>query len=312
MARQKLVYYRSKLKGVRYREHPTRKHNRRPDRCYVVDVRIDGNQKTKTIGWASEGWTEDKAFAKRMELLEKKGEDLTFTRYFEDIYYPYQESMLGEDRSYREWQLFKDYIKPVVGSKPLEEITFHDLLPIRKRMELKKLAPRTIHYAFAVVRQAFNHAIPEYVKYSPVITRKLTRGLRLNNERRRFLAPEEAKKLLEALCGRSVQLYEMALVALLAGLRAGEIFNLQWKDINVETINVLDGKGHDRTVWMSPELVKMFSKKERRQPFDFVFVPTKNGVLKPERAPIKQVSQAFRQEVNNRPLQKSAFSQPVS
>ena len=54
-------------RGIRYREHSTRKHGvpRRPDRYYVIRLAVDGVMRQEAIGWESEGITLEKA---RLEL----------------------------------------------------------------------------------------------------------------------------------------------------------------------------------------------------------------------------------------------------
>ena len=57
--------------GVVYREHPTRKHGRRPDRYIAIRYRSgQGKRKLEALGWASDGWTLEKAVALLRELKE--------------------------------------------------------------------------------------------------------------------------------------------------------------------------------------------------------------------------------------------------
>lgn len=46
--------------GIRYREHPTRKHGRQPDRYYTAVYWWQGKTCSEGIGWASEKWTPTK------------------------------------------------------------------------------------------------------------------------------------------------------------------------------------------------------------------------------------------------------------
>lgn len=54
--------------GVIYREHPTRKIARKPDRFWAIRHRAGGKRLIETLGWTSEGWTADMAHALLVEL----------------------------------------------------------------------------------------------------------------------------------------------------------------------------------------------------------------------------------------------------
>ncbi len=57
--------------GVIYREHPTRRHGKRPDRYIAIRYRSgQGKRALEALGWASDGWTVDKAVALLRELKE--------------------------------------------------------------------------------------------------------------------------------------------------------------------------------------------------------------------------------------------------
>ncbi len=54
----------SQFPGVRYREHPTRRLNGKPDKYYTIRFRVsNGKRKEESLGWVSEGWTPAKAYA---------------------------------------------------------------------------------------------------------------------------------------------------------------------------------------------------------------------------------------------------------
>ena len=68
-----------------------------------------------------------------------------------------------------------------------------------------------------------------------------------DNRRLRFLSQEEADILLDELQMRSPQLHDISLLSFHAGLRAGEIFNLIWQDVDVthEIITIRNPKNSE-------------------------------------------------------------------
>jgi hypothetical protein len=56
--------------GVRYRNHPTRKHGAVPDRYYQIRYRRNGKRYADAIGWASNGVTPKKCYDILLELHE--------------------------------------------------------------------------------------------------------------------------------------------------------------------------------------------------------------------------------------------------
>ncbi len=47
----------SNIKGVKYRQHETRKHGKQKDKYFIIRYALNGKTKTEAVGWASEGWT---------------------------------------------------------------------------------------------------------------------------------------------------------------------------------------------------------------------------------------------------------------
>ncbi|MBL3580798.1 hypothetical protein [Oleidesulfovibrio alaskensis] len=59
-------------RGIRYKEHPTRKHGVKPDRYFVLRHSSEGKMHQEALGWASEGVTLEKARIRLAELKEAK------------------------------------------------------------------------------------------------------------------------------------------------------------------------------------------------------------------------------------------------
>ena len=323
-------WHKTKYPGIRYREHPSRKHGVKKDRYFSYRFKVNGKEYNGGLGWASEGWTLEKvnelvgqfkrnarqgngptSLAEMREIEEeRKKEDeirqkleavksLTFENFFEDTYLPQAKTNKSERSWKREKQLFKLYIKPVIGNKALNKISPLDLERIKKNMADAEKSPRSIQYALAVVRQVFNLArmLNLYQGDNPVSKVKKPT---VDNRRLRFLTRDEANLLFAELKKRSQQLHDIALLSLHCGLRAGEIFNLTWDCINFETEQILikDPKNKsNRYAFMTAEVKEMLERRYQGQLNSLVFTDRKGNK-------IKEVSNAFARAVEEVGLNK--------
>jgi site-specific recombinase XerD len=289
--------FQTKFHGVRYREHLTRKQGIKRDRYFSIYYRLDGKRREEGIGWASDGWTTEKAailLAKLKEaqkigegpqtLAEKRGAEksrrlqanqasITFGSFYRDSYLPQAKSNKTMKSWVREDELFRIWIKPTISHLPLKNVSPIHLERIKKNMLDEGRSARSIHYALAVIRQVYNYArnIGVFVGENPVSKVKKPTA---DNRRVRFLTREDADLLLTTLQGKSPEVADMALLSLHTGLRAGEIFSLKWSDVDLArgTLLVRDAKsGKSRYAFMTREVKQMFSKNDRSEGEDLVF-----------------------------------------
>lgn len=320
----------TRFPGVRYREHPTRKHGVSKDRYFAIRYQRDGKRIEEGLGWSSENWTADRAAeelatlkknARRGEgptsLEEKRGlqrarkeeetrqreesekNAVTFGDFFTETYLPIAERTKKEDTARTERLYFKGYLGPVIGALPFKDISPFHLERIKKDLLDKKRAPRTVQYCLAIFRQAWNTAKAHGLAFgdSPSKSVKIPK---FDNKRMRFLTQEEAEKVLEALKKKSEQVHDMALFSLHTGARAGEIFNLKWRGVDFENrvVMLLDTKaGESRALYLTDEVETMLKAKERGLPEEPVF-KARNGEK------ISEVSNSFQRVVDETGLNK--------
>lgn len=297
----------TKTPGVRYYEHETRKHGIKFDRYYTIRYKLNGKDKEEALGWASEGWTEQKAARYLSELKEaqrigkgaktleetrkiseekkqeqklieeqRKKELITFSEVFEKYFVQAQQDKKPKTCN-TERLLYKNWLSKIFGNLPLKDISPFILEQLKKKMADQNKTPRTITYALALTRQVFNYAKNHDLFNGDNPVSKVKKPSN-DNKRVRYLSVEEAKTLLQSLKERSLQLHDMALLSLHCGLRAGEIFNLRWDDINFKdnSIFIKDTKSNrNRNAIMTHEVRVMLERNHAAATHDLVFVSAK-------------------------------------
>jgi integrase len=303
-------YYKTKYPGVRYRLHPDRKHGLKFDRYFAIYYIKNGKRIDEGCGWASKEWTAEKAAGELARLkhahrtgrgpqtmkeardiaeqerkaleLSQEQEDrnsTTFGKYFEKVYLPAQTlktaNVLKTEKGY-----INNWVNPVIGALPFNKISILHFQKIRKNMledPKKPKAMRSAQYAASISRQVWNHARASGYVNADFPFKKEMKKFKIDDERVRFLTPDEAGILLEALKKKSKKVANMSLLALHCGLRAGEIFNLKWSNINVDEgiINVFDAKAGSRLAFMTDQVKEMFKGLKRGKPGSFIFKNTK-------------------------------------
>jgi integrase len=300
----------TKYPGVRYREHPTRKHGVQKDKYYVIRYKIDGKSKEEALGWASAGWNESKAaetLAKiksnirtgegprsleeqRIKATAKQVQSERDAMTFDDAWMLYEKSAT-KSSIVRDAQNIRLWINPVIGQIPLNKVSAFHLEKIRSTMTKAGRAPRTIHLVLANVRAIINFCIKRglFIGMNPV---KSIAIKTYDNKRVRYLTIEEANALLIEVKKRSVMTWKITMLSLLAGLRFGEIAGLKWKDMGTDTITILDPKNsRTRHAYINATIAAIFNDMERGKPEALVF-PDRCGNRR------AQVSDAFNRAVN--------------
>lgn len=143
----------------------------------------------------------------------------------------------------------KHHIIPAIGALKLDKLTTPDvqrmLNDLAKQGNVKAnettkqgLAPRSVRNVHATLRQALNTAI----KWG-LVSRNVAEGAAIpkaEKPNRRSLTPKEARSFLEAV--RGTRLGALYWVALLLGLRQGEILGLKWENVDFEEgLIIVDG-----------------------------------------------------------------------
>lgn len=322
---KKKVWHATRYPGVRFREHPSRKHGIPPDKYFTIVYRHNGKVKSEAIGWASEKWTAEKAAtelselrrnqrrgsgpqtmaekreleqqrreAEQAEKIKKELEAVTLGQYFEDTYLPKAQQNKKPSSYNAELIYYQKWIKPVIGARPFKQIEQIQIESIVKNLLKAGRAPRTIEYICAIIRQCWNSAKNDNLTDRDCPTKRVKKPA-INNDRQRFFSHEQAQTLLDHIKIRSEQTFHFCLVSLHCGLRASEIFNLRWMDINTDdgTIFISDPKGKkSRYAYMTEAVKKLFSGMDRGAPEELVF-KNRNGEK------VQRISNVFQRSVKD-------------
>lgn len=319
-------WQKTKYPGVRFREHPKRKHGVKKDRYYAMYYRLNGKRKEESLGWASKGWSEKKTNQVLAELLEnqrigtgphtlaekreqenaktkksqktveqKNKELLTLNDFFYQQYYPQIQKEKKINTYQREESLFRVWIDKNIGHLSFKKITQSDIENIFYDIVESGKSIRTAEYALTTLKQIWREAKDSgYASEMAVLSKSLRKRISQNNNARiRFLSHAEADTLLEEIKRRSEDLYEKTLISLHCGLRAKEIFILTWSKVDLEhgILNIIDSKGKDRSVHMSEQVKEVMQSKIKGNPDELVYPGRENKVS-------GQISQVFREVAN--------------
>ena len=148
------------------------------------------------------------------------------------------------------WKIYTDYVLAQLGKRSqttdtgrwhniqrffgecrLREITKQKLMEFQNVLLSNGLSPQSVKHHVSLLQRVFNrmHDLGVYYDKFPKV-----RLPRFDNKRLRFLSKKEAKELLTALRQKSELWHDITLLALMTGLRAGELFSLSHASFDEE------------------------------------------------------------------------------
>jgi len=291
----------TKYPGVRYREHPTRMHKRKLDQYFFIRYSLYGQKKEEALGWASEGWTAEKAYTVLGELkaaakvgqgeatLQEKKEAAKAARIAREkkkevdrlnssTIREWGEKMLEHSkenlapRNYKnEKRICEKFIYPLIGDKAA--LTLSEIDVQRFRNQVSKMAPGTgqnitLNKTIAPrTVETILLVLSKILKAAGVKDRPTTkiRVPKYDNKSVRYFSREEVNKLLAALLKVSESTHDQAVISLECGLRAGEVFRLRVMNCDFKSgaLSIVDSKnkGRNRTVYMTAGVKEILEKR---------------------------------------------------
>ncbi len=205
---------------------------------------------------------------------------------FDRLWTAYQEGRPDMKRSPTDASNYQNHLSPVFGDKEPREILPLDVDRLRLKLAKKK-KPATVRNILELLRRLSNFAEKKHL--APGMSFKLSMP-NVSNEKTEDLSRDQMTRLLEVLRtgivkdkdGKETELdqdaREMMLLALLTGMRRGEIFRLKWEDVDRRGfITLKESKGGtDQKIPITEAARKLLVSRPRLEGCPYVF-PGRGG-----------------------------------
>ena len=246
--------------GLRYREHPERVKGigkrKRPLRYYVAVYKWLGKVVTDAYGWEGEDFhneddivetalslrqnrksmtppfTLKELIGEREQALQAKAEkerQQTHLWTVERLWNEYRQQLSGADASKADLSRWNLYLQESFAHKEPRELEKLEIDRVRINL-LKKLSPQTVKHVLALLRRIINFGVDGGL-IAP-LPFKITMPS-VDNIKTEDLDHEQLQRLFDVLETTPYQTAaNMMRLALFTGMRRGEMFKLQWADID--------------------------------------------------------------------------------
>ncbi len=205
-------------------------------------------------------------------IEEKERTHLTLNDLFEEFKDHKQHLKALNEDVYR----YNKHLRPVFGSCEISEILPADVSKFKSKL-LKKLKPATVRHILTLLRRITN--LGYSLKLSPTLDFKIEMP-KVDNIVTEFLTEEEYKRLMQTLDKEENKVAVAIMkIALFTGMRRGEIFKLQWNDVDFEHgfIHIRDPKGNNsQSIPLNETARDVLKSVEKTTDSHYVF-PGKNG-----------------------------------
>lgn len=284
-----------KWPGVYGWDSENKRQNGKVDICYYIAYRIGEKLRWEKVGWKSEGYSPQVAAELRATRVRaaRHGETVKTAkeinlekqrtnRTIDELKAAYFDSERGLNLKGRVTDLnrYEKHLRTALGQRRVDSLSILDVELLKK--EMRESAPATVANALELLRRIINHGTKH--KLCPALSFTIELPVR-NNEVTEYLTEEEAQRLMMTLDGWPEQdAPRMLKVAWLTGMRRGEIFKLEDRDVDFGQglITLRDPKGgKTESIPMSQPVadllkLQMAARDEKCPGSPFVF-PGKSG-----------------------------------
>lgn len=304
-------------KGIRYKEHPTRRYGNHPDRYYSLFYKVNGKSYTEALGWESENREPGRSMLKRAEdlmalirqnrrtgeapvikkerkeleelkvaedrrqLLQKQAKDITLDEFFENYFAPFIKRKLAKETYLHEVGHYKNWIHDILGNCQIQNITLMSWELLLTRIFDANLATRTQIYICGTLCRILKYARDlDYNVYIP--TMKKIGLVQADNRRLRIITQQELNEIFENIQKQNIYAYRLCYFSFCTGCRFSEAASLKWEDVQNKMVTFRNTKNKTSRIIPIPQTIQdMFAQMEQNLG-SYVFLQ-RNG--KPYREP---------------------------
>ena len=276
--------------GVYGWDSEKKKFNNKPDTCFYIAYRVGEKLRWEKVGWKSEGYSPQVAAELRSTRVRsarhgdtvKTAKEINEEKHrtnptIDQLKAAYFESEKGLNLKGRITDLnrYEKHLRLALGQKLIDTLSLLDIERLKK--EMRDSATATVANALELLRRIINHGIKHNLCLALSFTIELPTK---NNEVTEYLTNEEAQRLMAVLDSWPEQdAPRMLKIAWLTGMRRGEIFKLEDRDIDFSQgiITLRDPKGGKTESVSMPqqvaELIKiqMTARSEKNPDTHYIF-----------------------------------------
>ncbi|SHN71562.1 tyrosine-type recombinase/integrase [Desulfovibrio litoralis] len=234
----------NKWEGVYFYESTTKKHDSKPDMCYVVSFKVGDRKIWEKVGWKSQGISPQVAHQYRIKRIQeihlgtpivtasqRKLDMQKRNRTIGEIAGIYFESKGSDLKGLKtDKNRYEKHVDPLFSKSRVPDLTPIDIDTLKQSMGEK--ADGTIWNAIEILRRIINFGAKNNLCPALPFTIEMPKR---DNERVEYLKEEEMQRLYAVMKNwPNQEVCRMLKLALFTAMRKGEIFNLEDSDLDFQ------------------------------------------------------------------------------